>query len=107
MQGKVILNLVAVAAVASVALTSPSSISSTEAGASKYKRGKSSKQSAKVRGYSRRVGGYSYSYADSIIDFRDRSIFLDPKIDQQSGPFDSGFFCESGIERHNDSPYLY
>jgi len=61
-----------------------------------------------VRGSSKRVGGYSYSYADSIIDFRDRSIFIDPSITAETrGPFDSGFFFESGIERQNNSPYLY
>lgn len=95
------------AAVACLALTAPQITAPAEAGASKSSKAKASKRTPQVRGSSRRVGGYSYSYEDSIIDFRDRSVFLDPTIDQQSGPFDSGFFFESGVERQNDSPYLY
>ncbi|MEL7542167.1 MAG: hypothetical protein AAGJ70_00165 [Pseudomonadota bacterium] len=61
-----------------------------------------------VRGSRQRVGGYSYNYEDSIIDFRDRSVFLNPKVTSKStGPFDSGYFFDSGVERQNNSPYLY
>jgi len=100
----------AVAAVAGLVLTTPPSVSTADAaGASRnspfYK---PTKQKPLVRGARRRAGGYSYTHEDSIIDFRDRSVFLDSRIDEPSrGPFDSGFFFDSGIERHNDSPYLY
>ncbi|MEO0619698.1 MAG: hypothetical protein AAFZ01_10525 [Pseudomonadota bacterium] len=69
---------------------------------------KPTKPRPQVRGSRQRVGGYSYNYEDSIIDFRDRSVFLDPKVTSGStGPFDSGYFFDSGVERQNNSPYLY
>jgi hypothetical protein len=69
---------------------------------SKYYRG----QGPQVRGFVKRRGGYSYSYSDSIIDFRDTSILRDyQNTRRQGGPFDNGFFFDSGISRYNDSPY--
>ena len=60
-----------------------------------------------VRGYVKRRGGYSYSYSDGAIDYRDTSILRDYQNSRtQGGPFDSGFFFDSGVNRHNDSPYL-
>ncbi|MBI1384790.1 MAG: hypothetical protein GC150_07770 [Rhizobiales bacterium] len=63
-----------------------------------------------VRGFRRSVGGYSYEYNDGQIDARDQSVFLDPELDsprRDRGPFDSGFFFDSGIGvAIDDSPYL-
>jgi hypothetical protein len=69
-----------------------------------------------VRGYVARQGGYSYSYEDTINTYGDsRSIygstqsFRDPMLDRQTnaGPFDHGFFFESGIApRGGNSPYM-
>ncbi len=88
-----------------------SSASGAEHPKSQYYRGKS-----QVRGYSRRRGGYSYSYSDSINTYGDArgrygsaSSFRDPMMDRQTefGPFDHGFFFDSGIApRGGDSPYL-
>ena len=70
---------------------------------SKYYRG----QGPQVRSYVKRRGGYSYSASDAAIDYRDTSILRDPLNGRrQGGPFDNGFFFDSGISRHNDSPYL-
>jgi hypothetical protein len=55
----------------------------------------------------RRKGGYSYNYGDSInTDARGKaggSGYSDPRLYRQSpgGPFDSGFFFDSGV----GSPY--
>ena len=64
----------------------------------------------------RRVGFYSYSYHDVINTYGiSRSLYgsintyRDPFVDRQtpSGPFDHGFFFDSGIApRGGDSPYL-
>ena len=70
---------------------------------SQYYRGKG----PQVRGFRRRVGGYSYSYNDSIISYQDNSLYRDPEIERQSSPFDSGFFFDSSVLPLNDSPYLY
>jgi hypothetical protein len=70
----------------------------------------------KVRGYVARRGGYSYTAEDAINTYGDaRSLFggasslRDPSLDRQtnSGPFDHGFFFDSGIgARGGDSPYM-
>lgn len=73
------------------------------------------KRAVRVKGYYYRGGYYSYTDAD-VADSRAwaRSLFISqsrfrtPLSDQQSpgGPFDSGFFFDSGIgPRFNDSPY--
>jgi hypothetical protein len=69
-----------------------------------------------VRGFVARRGGYSYTAADSINTYGDSrsryggaSVFRDPMLDRQtnSGPFDHGFFFDSGIgPRGGDSPYM-
>jgi hypothetical protein len=76
----------------------------------KYKRG------VRVRGFYLQRGGY-YSYVDpDVINtitgpkflYGGNSEFRTPFVNQQSqgGPFDSGFFFDSGIgPRWNDSPY--
>ena len=66
------------------------------------------RQGPQVRGYVQRRGGYSYSYNDGAIDYRDTSILRDVQNSRrQGGPFDSGFFYDSGINNKlNDSPYL-
>ena len=69
---------------------------------SQYYRGKG----PQVRGFSRRVGGYSYSHNDSIISYQDNSLYREPEIIRQQGPFDSGFFFDSSVEQLNDAPYL-
>ena len=68
---------------------------------SRYYRG------ARVRGYVKRRGGYSYSYVDGVLDFRDTSILRDNQtIRHQAQPFDSDFFFDSGLSRyHSAAPY--
>jgi hypothetical protein len=71
---------------------------------------------AQVRGYRRRAGGYSYVPSDTINTYGDsRSLFgstnsyRDPAVDRQTlgGPFDHGWFFDSGIGRNGgNSPYM-
>jgi hypothetical protein len=64
---------------------------------------------ARVRGFSRGVGGYSYSYAESLLSFDNTRILRDrdADFDRQGGPFDHGFFFDSGAQiRGGESPYL-
>lgn len=78
--------------------------------------GSSSKNGARVKGYTERRGGYSYSQEDSINTYGDSrskyggaSSLRDPSLDTQtqSGPFDHGFFFDSGTRaRGGDSPYM-
>jgi hypothetical protein len=75
------------------------------------------KGSARVYGYSVRRGGYSYGTADVVNTYgltRNKygiiNSYRDPFVDRQtnSGPFDHGFFFDSGIgPRGGDSPYLH
>jgi len=63
-----------------------------------------------------RRGGYSYSQADSINTYGDSrgqygsaNSLRDPNIDRQTnfGPFDHGFFFDSGIGLHGgNAPFL-
>jgi|RhiMetdeSRZDD1v2_1073273.scaffolds.fasta_scaffold174785_2 hypothetical protein len=79
--------------------------------ATKYR----AKRAVRVRGFLVRGGYYSYSDPDAINSyawnrslFTSSSIFRTPLSDQQSpaGPFDSGFFFDSGLgPRFNDAPY--
>jgi hypothetical protein len=69
-----------------------------------------------VKGFVARRGGYSYSTADTINTYGDArsrfggtSVYRDTLLDRQtnSGPFDHGFFFDSGIApRGGDSPYM-
>lgn len=72
---------------------------------------------AQVKGYSERRGGYSYNYADSVNTYGDNrslyggaSAYRDPSLDKQTnaGPFDHGFFFDSGVSgpHGGDSPYM-
>lgn len=63
----------------------------------------------------RPIGGYSYTARDVINTYRDSRVrygsvnfFRDPMVDRQSsfGPFDHGFFFDSGIApRGGYAPY--
>ena len=63
-----------------------------------------------------RVGGYSYSQSDTINTYGDSRgrygsalSLRDPHLGRQTegGPFDHGFFFDSGVTRHGgDSPYM-
>jgi hypothetical protein len=69
-----------------------------------------------VNGFVARRGGYSYSYADSINTYGNSrtnngaaDVYRDPSLDKQTnaGPFDHGFFFDSGLGSHGgDSPYM-
>ena len=69
-----------------------------------------------VKGYVARRGGYSYSYTDSINTYGNSrtnngaaDVYRDPNLDKQTnaGPFDHGFFFDSGLGSHGgDSPYM-
>jgi hypothetical protein len=69
-----------------------------------------------VRGYVQRKGGYSYTpgdvtntYGQSRTIFGGANTYRAPGLDRQttSGPFDHGFFWDSGIApRGGNSPYL-
>lgn len=78
---------------------------------------KASHPGTRVKGFvTRRGGGYSYSFAESINTYGDTGSrypsnlkFRDPSFDRQTdgGPFDNGFFFDSGIRPHGgDSPYM-
>ena len=74
-----------------------------------------SRSKARVRGFVARGGYYSYSdsdvintYAGSRGLFGSTNFYRDPFTDRQtsSGPFDHGFFFDSGMgPRGGDSPY--
>ena len=74
-------------------------------------------RSPQVRGYVQRRGGYSYSIADTLNTYgSSRTLYggsrmwRDPQLDRQttSGPFDHGFFFDSGVApRGGDSPYMH
>jgi hypothetical protein len=78
-----------------------------EAQAQKAKSGTSAARSAR--------GGYSYApsdtintYGDSRTKYGSTNSYRDPMTDRQTrfGPFDHGFFFDSGIEpRGGNSPY--
>jgi hypothetical protein len=74
------------------------------------------KKAAQVQGYTARHGGYSLTKEDTVnieaakgTRYREINTYPLPGPDRQStsGPFDHGFFCDSGIlPRGGDSPYL-
>jgi hypothetical protein len=96
-----------------------SSTAVADGGKSRVKAGKMARSKAKrrtrVRGFLLRGGYYSYIDADVINTYggtgtlwKSTGTFRDPWAERQSqgGPFDSGFFFDSGIgPRWNDSPY--
>ena len=78
---------------------------------------KSYRSGPQVKGFVARRGGYSYEYAHSINTYGNTrtnnggaDVFRDPSLDRQtnSGPFDHGFFFDSGLGSHGgDSPYMH
>jgi hypothetical protein len=66
------------------------------------------KRGARVKGFLLYRGGY-YSYVDAdVIKYGSTNTYRDFLTDRQTqgGPFDSGFFFDSGMgPRWNDSPY--
>lgn len=91
-------------------------VASTPADAGELRKQSYRADGTRVKGYVERRGGYSYNYADSVNTYGDSrsrygaaSVYRDPRLDQQtnSGPFDHGYFFNSGIGLHGgDSPYL-
>jgi hypothetical protein len=91
-------------------------------GYSKYRTGggyygmRTKRRGPQVRGYTARRGGYSYDPEDTINTYgNSRSVYGSTNsyrnywIDRQtmSGPFDHGFFFDSGIEPNGgNSPYM-
>ena len=79
-------------------------------GYSKYRRG------PQVRGYVARRGGYSYApedvintYGDSRTRYGSTNSYRNFWVDRQTqfGPFDNGFFFDSGIAPNGgNSPYM-
>ncbi len=77
---------------------------------------KSAYRGARVKGYTKRRGGYSYSASDvanTAGDSRTRygsvNAYRDPFSDRQTnaGPFDHGWFFDSAVApRGGDSPYM-
>ncbi|MEO1795018.1 MAG: hypothetical protein AAFU50_10525, partial [Pseudomonadota bacterium] len=73
----------------------------TEAGSRKYRR----RSRPQVWSFRQRRGGYSYAPQDTINTYGDNrslfggsNVYRDPQLDSQTraGPFDHGFFFESG-----------
>ena len=76
-------------------------------------------EAKKAKGTTERRGGYSYNQAQSINTYGDSrgkygaaDSLRDPNIDRQtnSGPFDHGFFFESGIgpgQHGGNAPFLH
>lgn len=71
-----------------------------------------------VRGFVKRGGYYSYhpedsinTYGDSRTRYGSTSFYRNPNVDRQtqSGPFDHGFFYDSGISTPygGNSPYMH
>jgi hypothetical protein len=82
---------------------------------SRYSRYRAARRGVRVRGFLVRGGYYSYvdpdvinTYGGTGTRYKSTSTFRDPRAEVQSrgGPFDSGFFFDSGVgPRWNDSPY--
>lgn len=68
---------------------------------------KSGATRGRVAGFERRIGGYSYSYDDATIDFRDDALSDDPSLVRQDSVFDGGFWFDStaGAPTRDESPY--
>jgi hypothetical protein len=74
---------------------------------------------AKNRSKTEKRGGYSYNQADSINTYGDArgkygsaNSLRDPQLDRQTnaGPFDHGFFYESGVgsgQHGGNAPFLH
>ena len=114
MAGKLLVALVATV----VALVSfDTTAGAGERGWRGHSKSYSYRRGPQVRGYVARRGGYSYSYADSINTYGDAfarygagNTLRDPSMERSqsnAGPFDSGFFFDSGsAARGGDAPYM-
>ncbi|MEL7048485.1 MAG: hypothetical protein AAFO75_05910 [Pseudomonadota bacterium] len=106
------------------ALTMASLTPATAADRSGYSQGEGAHPSSnyyrkgpRVKGFVARRGGYSYSkgdtintYGDSRTKYGSTNTFRDLDIDNQTvaGPFDHGFFFDSGTSPHGgDAPYMH
>lgn len=92
-------------------------VGTVEAAGYSYKSGKAYKKGGpRVRGYVQRRGGYSYDQFDTINTYGDSrgrygaaNSLRDPQLGRQTegGPFDHGFFFDSGVTRNGgDAPYM-
>jgi len=107
-----------VISIAAVLLAPIAAPTSAEAGwkGSKSSSAKGRSRGAKVRGYRKRRGQYSYSandvantYGNSRTRYGSVNSYRDPFSDRQTnaGPFDHGWFFDSAIApRGGDSPYM-
>jgi hypothetical protein len=65
------------------------------------------KRETRVRGYYAMRGGYSYGTSDVTGSYRSWYPSLGIGAQSPGGPFDSGFFFDSGIRPLNNAPYLH
>ncbi|MEO1206990.1 MAG: hypothetical protein AAFV45_11720 [Pseudomonadota bacterium] len=101
-----------------------SGVATAQAGERGYSQGSGAHPSSsyyrggpQVRGYVQRRGGYSYkkgdtinTYGDSRTKYGSTNSYRDLDSDNQTiaGPFDHGFFFDSGVSQHGgDSPYMH
>ncbi len=112
---RVTLLSMAIGLAAALSLPSPADADGQRKYQSKYQSSKYRKGPA-VRGYVlRQGGGYSYiaedvinTYGNNRTRYGSMDVYRNPMLDRQSqfGPFDNGFFFDSGINaRGGDSPY--
>ncbi len=66
-----------------------------------------SKVGTRVRGYFAMRGGYSYGASDVTGSYRFSYPSLGTGDQSRGGPFDSGFFFDSGIRPLNNAPYQH
>ncbi len=116
-----IVTLTVLAAAATLLTTAPAAAghkskvykSHAHAGSVEHRWSHSYRRGPQVRGFVLRRGGYAYAASDSINTYGDgRAVYGggNPYFynqPTQGGPFDSGFFFDSGINpRGGNSPYL-
>ncbi len=86
------------------------------AGERSYSESGKARKGTRVKGYVARRGGYSYDQFDTINTYGDSRgrygaalSLRDPQLGRQTeaGPFDHGFFFDSGVGRNGgDAPYM-
>lgn len=91
------------------------SLAQAEQGAGAHRASAYYRRAPQVRGFVARRGGYSYSAADVINTYGNSrslyggsNVYRDGMLDRQTpfGPFDHGFFFDSGIgPRGGNTPY--
>lgn len=103
---KVIVGILAAATIAVVA--TPGEVMAQSDGAAEHRSSNYYRKPSgpKVRSYVVRRGGYSYSvedvyntYGDARTRYGSNNFYRDPLLDRQTsfGPFDNGFFFDSGV----------